>query len=75
MSVVLEACSRLDALLSATGFQHVDLLRLSVLGREFSALRSAEPWLRSVRALAISVLRDSVRVKEMAEMLMSAFES
>lgn len=55
-------------MLRAEGFQEVDLLRVSVLGREYAALLSAEQWLRSgrVRAMALSVLRDSLEPAGMA---------
>ncbi|CAJ1416316.1 unnamed protein product [Effrenium voratum] len=66
------ACTSLDTILEEEGMDQVDLLRVSVLGREFDALRSAKRLLKEGRArvVAASVLRDNKAPAEMAEMLL-----
>lgn len=65
-------CTSLQALLEEQHIEQVDILRIHVLGREFDALRSAEKFLRAgkVKALAISVSKESIELEAMAQMLM-----
>lgn len=65
-------CRSLDSLLQAHSFDEVDILRLSVLGREYDALCSAERILAAgkVKVVAASVLRDNYAPAEMARMLL-----
>ncbi|CAL1133446.1 unnamed protein product [Cladocopium goreaui] len=65
-------CRSLDSLLQAHSFDEVDILRLSVLGREYDALRSAERFLAAgkVKVVAASVLRDNYAPADMARMLL-----
>eukprot|EP00435_Cladocopium_sp_Y103_P020752 s423_g5.t1 len=65
-------CTSLDSLLQEHSFEEVDILRLSVLGREYDALRSAERFLAAgkVKVVAASVLRDNYAPKDMAKMLL-----
>jgi len=65
-------CTSLQEVLEEEHIEQVDILRIHVLGREFDALRSAEKFLRAgkVKALAISVSKESIGLEAMAQMLM-----
>ncbi|CAE7325483.1 unnamed protein product [Symbiodinium natans] len=65
------ACTSLESVLREQGMEEVDLLRVSVLGREYTALRSAEGLLAAgkVKSIAASVLKNTENVLEMGKML------
>jgi len=47
----VRACTSLDSILQKHGFQEVDILRVSVLGREYDALRSAEQFIAARKVM------------------------
>lgn len=65
------ACTSLESVLREQDMEEVDLLRVSVLGREYQALLSAEALLAAgkVKTLAISVLKCTENELELATML------
>lgn len=69
----IKECTSLDSILQSKGFGQVDILRISVLGREYYALQSAEEALASgqVKVVAVSILRDNSAPAKIAQLLQS----